>query len=517
MPATQRTTAAAVAPRASTWIERFALPIAVSAMEAQPIALLIALLAVLIAGPRATPLFGAGTIALVALGLLWWAMIVERVARQSTGGKRRAWLHLLGWLVAFLFVAGQYLPSLTRGENIFAVLLAAVLVTWLWRRNIPRAQAGFEYGQIATSFRVGFGILLGILLIAVVLPEQQALRDALANALPIFFLSGSVALSLVRLGDIRNAHRALAGSQQADPTRPWLLALTIFGVVLIAIVIAIESIFSFASFELVLAALTPLWNVLGTLVSWILYGLIFIVVSPIFYLISFVVGLLPNHAPSKPQQLDLAKKQPPLRQPANPLTIPPEILVLGRWVFLALVLFIVLLVVRVTLRQWLRANKSEGIEEVREGLDARSLLGQRWREWWNRRRRHRNGAVQLESLDPTSARARYREMLQEIATTKDDLARNPAETPAEYETRLLAHLDSVAPGAQDPTNRNNEPAATVILDQLTQAYASERYGGKYTEQSQRANLQAWVPRLIARVTGKASTRASGVSRRRAHS
>ena len=514
MPATKQTTAAAEAPGASTWIERFALPLAVSAMEAQPIALLIALLTVLIAGPRATPLFGAGAIALVALGLLWWAMIVERFAGQSSGGKRRAWLHLLGWLVAFLCVVGPYFPSLARGENIFAALLAAVLVTWLWRRALPRAQTGFEYGQIATSFRVGFGILLGILLIAVVLPEQQALRDVLANALPIFFLSGSVALSLVRLGDIRSTHRALAGSQQADPTRPWLLALTIFGVALIAIVIAIESIFSFVSFELVLTALTPLWDTLGTLVYWILYGLVFIVVSPIFYFISFVVGLLPNHAPSKPQQHNIAKRPPPLRQTAHPPTIPPEILVLGRWVFLALVLFLVLLVVRVTLRQWLRANKSEGIEEVREGLDARSLLGQRWREWWNRRRRHRNDAVQLEPLDPTSARARYREMLQEIATAKDDLARNPAETPTEYEARLLGHLDTAEPGAQDLASRNIEPTDSVILDQLTQAYASERYGGKYTEQSQRANLQAWVPRLITRVTGRASI---SVSRRRARS
>src|SRR5579859_3810352 len=145
MPETKHTTASAEAPGASTWIERFALPIAVSAMEAQPVALLIALLTVLVAGPRATPLFGTGAIALVALGLLWWTMIVERVTGQSSGGKRRIWLHLLGWLVAFLSAAGQYLPSLARGGNIFAVLLAVLLVTWLWRRTLPRAQAGFEY------------------------------------------------------------------------------------------------------------------------------------------------------------------------------------------------------------------------------------------------------------------------------------------------------------------------------------------------------------------------------------
>ena len=77
-----------------------------------------------------------------------------------------------------------------------------------------RAQLGFEYGELATSFKVGFGVLLGILLIAIVFPELQALRDALANALPLFFLSGLVTLSLIRLGAIRNTHRALDGSRR---------------------------------------------------------------------------------------------------------------------------------------------------------------------------------------------------------------------------------------------------------------------------------------------------------------
>src|SRR6266516_2525001 len=178
----------AEAQRASTWIERFAIPLTVSAMEAQPIALVIALLTVLVAGPKAAPPIGAGEIALVALGLLWWAMIVESFVRRRFIGRRAIWLYILGWFLAFIAVVGPYLPSLARWENIFAVLLGTVLVTWLWRRAMRRAQVGFEYGELATSFKVGFGVLLGILLFAIVLPEQRALRDALANALPLFFL-----------------------------------------------------------------------------------------------------------------------------------------------------------------------------------------------------------------------------------------------------------------------------------------------------------------------------------------
>ena len=480
-------------------------------MEAQPIAMMIALLTILVGGTKASPQIGAGEIALVALGLLWWAMIVEHFARSRSIGKQAIWLYILGWLLAFIAVVGPYLPSLARLENIFAVLLGTVLVTWLWRRAMRRAQVGFEYGELATSFKVGFGVLLGILLFAIVLPEQRALRDALANALPLFFLSGLVMLSFVRLRAIRNAHRALDGSQQADPTRSWLLALSLFGVTLIVIVIAIESIFSFASFELVLAALTPLWNALGTLVGWIVYGIIFLL-SPLFYLISFLIGLLKGHISSKPQQQNVGPPKSPFLQPWSERSIPPEILAIGRWVFLTLILIIALLVVRASLQRWRARSDDEGIEEVREGLDARSLLSERWRDWWNRRRGRKSTAIPLEPLDPGSARAHYREMLQAVATSNGELARTPAETPLEYEARLLAYLEKETTHSQKLSNSDDGASETALLGELTHAYTLERYGGKQTDDRLRVHMRTWVPHLIARLTRRASTRASSPKR-----
>jgi Domain of unknown function (DUF4129) len=501
MPATKTMTSSVEAQQASAWIERFAIPLAASNMEAQPIALL----TLMVAGTQATPPLGPGGVALVSLGLLWWAMIVEHIVRRPSWRRRAAWLHFLGWLVAFAVVVGPRLPSLDQGENIFAALLGTVLVTWLWRRSMPRAQAGFAYGQLATSFKAGFGVLLGILLIVSVFPELRTLRDALDSSLPVFFLSRLVGLSLVRLGAIRTSRRALDGSQQADPTRAWLLALTLFSVALITIVIAIESVFSFASFEVVLTALAPLWNALGTLVGWILYGIIF-ALSPLFYLLSFLIGLLTNrNAQTQPQST--GPKPSPVHQPWSPQSIPPEVLAIGRWVFLALALFLVLLVVGASLRRWLARSSDEGIEEVREGLDARSLLGERWREWWNRRRRRRTAVPPLELLDSTSARARYRELLQALAASKDELARAPAETPAEYEARLLAYLGKGAPPTPDRAHDDDALNDSAILDELTHAYCRERYGGKQTNQHQRARLQASVPRLLTRLTGKASTSA----------
>jgi hypothetical protein len=254
----------------------------------------------------------------------------------------------------------------------------------------------------------------------------------------------------------------------------------------------------------VLTALAPLWNALGTLVGWILYGIIFLLL-PLFYLLSFLIGLLTNRN-AKTQPQSMGPKPSPIHQPWSPQGIPAEVLAIGRWIFLVLALITVLLVVRASLQRWFASSRNEGIEEEREVLDARSLLGEWWREGWNRWRYRTKAMSDLEPLDPTSARAGYREMLQALAAEKDDLARIPAETPAEYEARLLAHLGNAAPNVQELPSGDRLPSDPVILDELTRAYVSERYGGKLTRQRQRAHLQAWVPYLVDRLTGRASPR-----------
>jgi hypothetical protein len=507
---TNATNASIEARQPSPWIERFAIPIAASSMEAQPIALLVALLTLMVGGKMAAPPLAAGGITLIGLGLLWWAMLVERTIRPCLKGGSVIWLHLLGWFMAFVVVVGPRLPLLIRGEQIAAALFEAIVVTWLWRRSIPRAQAGYTYGQVATSFKVGFGVLLGILLIVMVFPELQLLHDALSSSLPAFFLSGLVCLSLVRLGVIQSSRRAPAGSPQSDLTRPWLLALTLFSAALLAVVFALEAFFSFNSFEALLSVLAPLWDALGTLVGWIVYGIIFLL-SPLFYLFSSFISLFTNQNATTQQSQNVGTKRSPIHQTWTPQTIPPEVLTIGRWVFLALALLIILLVVRASLRRWFTRDSEQEVEEVREGLDTRSLLGERWHEWWKRWQRKREIFPALEPLDPTSVRACYREMLQAIATANNTLARKPAETPIEYEERLKKHLTQGEPPMENLAASAQLPPEPAILDELTRAYANERYGGKQVDQRQRGRLQSLVPRLIERLTTAKSPK--GTSRR----
>jgi Domain of unknown function (DUF4129) len=163
---------------------------------------------------------------------------------------------------------------------------------------------------------------------------------------------------------------------------------------------------------------------------------------------------------------------------------------------MALLALFVLVVLLLLLREFLRKRKSASEEdEVRESLSIRSILRAR------RKNRQRRPKVALEPLDPLSARARYRELLQAMAWHGDDLERRPDETPTEYQTRLLT-LVKDAP--HDERWENEILVDDAILDELTRAYMLERYGGKITEHSKQAYLQRWVPHLVKRLMGSAT-------------
>lgn len=484
--------------RASNWVERFALPIAISVMEAQPLSLIVAVLTLLFTRTLADMPLGVGEIALLELGLLWWAMFVESRVRGAGGNRKLARLHLVGWLVALAVTVGPLLPSLIHAQGIFAAFVDVAVVTWLWRRDMYYVQIGFEYSSLSASFKVGFGVLLAVLLLVIALPPLPSLRDVLAFALPIFFLGGLVTLSLARLGTIRNNRRAPTGSQ-ADPTRSWLVALALFGTLLTLLVVILESIFSLSSFEVALNVLAPLWNALGTLLGWILYGIIFLVLSPIYYLFSWLIGLITHHGTATPPP-KIVLPHPPSGPQGHVQAIPPQVFAIGRPVFLLLAFVALLLLVRAALRHWFMHIDREGVEEVREGLDARSLLGERWREWWKGRRRRTQQEGMLEPLDPASARARYRELLHALASAQEYLARAPAETAAEYEQRLLTYLE--ADSMHNASHAASEQTDSQLLDELTRAYMLERYGGRRSDEDKRTHMHAWVARLIVRLTGK---------------
>lgn len=467
-------------------------------METQPLAMIVVFLTFLFTGNLITSFAVIESIALLAVSLLWWSLCVEHLTRtRHRNSLGQVVLSLLGWLVALGVVIGPALPSTLRGIGIPTTFIDVGFVTWLWRRSIYRARRSFEYAELAASFKRGFGSLLIILALGLIIPRGQHILDLLFSIWPLFFLSGLLTLSLARLGTIRST-RNRDGSQ-ADPTRVWLLALTILCSGILTLVLILGTVFSFTSFESAFQTLIPVWNALGTFIGWIVYAFILVVLSPVFSLFSYLAGIFSHNASSKPRQMPPSSPFSHLQQ--GPQALSPELLTVGRWAFLILACVIVLLILRASLRHWFSSNTQESLEEVREELDAHSLLRERWRTWWKSLRPKRI-SLPLEPLDPTSARARYREFLQKVARNNTQLARQPSETADEYEARLLPYLEHAR---EQDTGQNHHHAAlkdSDILDALTHVYTYERYSGRKTSGTQRALLQAWVTQLVTRLTGK---------------
>ncbi len=190
------------------------------------------------------------------------------------------------------------------------------------------------------------------------------------------------------------------------------------------------------------------------------------------------------HYPQQKQAQGHGQKLPP-----HIPQISPEAVLIGRIVLLLIILLVVVLVVRAILKHWRVDEDEEGEEEDREALPVQEILKMRREE---RRKKKKDAVPALETLAPDSARARYRELLQTVAVSDEKLTRRSSETPTEYEARLMSRIGHTS------ANPEQTPPDATILNELTQAYARERYGGKNTDATQKNYLNTWVPHLLQR-------------------
>jgi predicted ABC-type exoprotein transport system permease subunit len=470
-----------LAPLRFNWIEVFAVPVAVSIMESQPIIVILAIFAPLFSGSGEVVQASEITITLLLLGLQWWAMLGRWLVQRGTDERKIQPFHIGGLVLALVLVI---VLGIEHVSNFLAFFLLVALVVWCWKRGLDWARTGLDDEHIITTFRVGFcvllvGLVVGILLLNMASPLMLVV---LSQALPLFFMSGLIGLSFTRLGLVRreNARHAPAGT---DPTRSWLTILTlVWGCVVVA-AIALEAF----SFQSILAIAPFFWNALGTVVGWIIYALYFLL-SPLFsWLFSGGQFPAPTSRPNGP------KPKPQL--PPHIVPISPEAVLAGRIVLLLVVLVVLVLVVRFIVKKWRIVQEEDEEEEERESLPMQEILKMRREE---RRKKRKDAVAVLEVVDPDSARARYRELLQSVAGSNEKLARHANETPVEYEARLLARVTRI-----DDSTEQVPPDAT-ILGELTHAYVRERYGGKQTDLEQRNYFSTWIPRLIKRLTGSIS-------------
>jgi uncharacterized protein DUF4129 len=458
------------------WIEVLAVPVPASLMEAQPFVLALRFGSLLFTGQSDVFPLVEGSITLLVLSLYWWALLVRQVIQPRIGEQWANLLYLPGLFVTFAVIVGTHTAF---AENIPQLVFAAALSTWIWRRGMARVEQGLQEEHLITALKVGFVVLLAMLFFAVVYPQpvSKMLLDALVYALPVFFLSGLVALSLSHFGAIKEEYTCRSsGGSRSDPTSMWLSLLPFLWAAIFLSTIGLAAF----SFEPLVIVFSPLVDALRAFLSWLL-SLFASQPPPTAHRRKVPHGGISIYLHPHPYH--------------NPYSAILQLILVIVMVLLALfVLVMVFLLLMKILRKWGSARQSDE-DEVRERLSVRSTLRAR------RKQRQRRPTFALEPLDATSARARYRALLQVMDRRGDDLGRRPEETPIEYQARLLTLVENTS---HDAAKEDETPADAAILGELTGAYMLERYGGKATDPRQRAYLRTWVPHLVRRLMGSAS-------------
>ena len=462
------------------WVELLVVPTAICVMETQPIVLALTFVGVALFGSSAVLPLGEGSITLLLLGLHWWAKAVSSLTQDRIYTTRARLLQLLG---LFLAVGLAVVTHLSLLNNIPALFFTILLIIGFWYAGMVRVQTGPNDEYVLTSFKIGLGVLLGVLILTLINfdPVPPVLRDGLTYALPTFFLSGLISLSFTRIMMIRKESASSAQKGlQGDPTRGWLLILTLTWAIVIVSTLAFEAF----GFQPVVLAAAFLWSALGIVANFIL-----LLLSPLFQLFSkFFFPMIP---PS--QGIPIPQPTPSGGHPPPPPYL-AEILLIVRLVLLTILLVLLYFVIRGILRRWRMAPDDESEEEIRESLSRESILKMRRKE--QRQRRKTGDLAALEPLDPNSMRARYRELLQELAWNGEKLARRADETPSEYQKRLLTLLKK-EPSVE--AQGDDMPTDPAMLDELTSAYLQERYGGKHPRLLHDSYVHVWIPGFASRL------------------
>jgi hypothetical protein len=464
---------------AFNWIEVFAIPLSANIMETQPIVLLLFFVAVVFAGAGAPlPLGGAG-ITLLLLGLQWWAMFINYRLHQGMKQRTATILHISGVVFAF----GLALLTNLKTFDLPVIFVIAGIVMFCWKRAIDKTKNKLYDEQLLFVFKLGVVTLLFILIVSVVSPSGplQDVAATLGYALPLFFLSGLIALSFTRVSIIR---RERQGIPQANLTRGWPGALTFLWGVMVLGALALETF----SFRIIQELLLPIWNILAIIVSWIIYA-VFWVILVIFQFLGWLFHFQPSveKMPQAASQYTANSNMPPGME-----QFPTWLILIGRLFLLAIVLLALSAIFRVILLHARLRLEQEGEEEIREILSMRSILRERQQE--RKSQAQQKEETLLDALDSGSVRALYRELLQQMAEHGERLSRRPEETPMEYQKRLFTLIESFA----DDVEQSDMVSDREMLADLTRAYIDERYGERQAELRPHDD-PGWISRMAERL------------------
>jgi Domain of unknown function (DUF4129) len=363
----------------------------------------------------------------------------------------------LEWVVSIVVALGSAVGQLS------APVLAFALGLYLWWRGVRLGGQAASYPDVESAFKWGIGLLVTFSLAMALTTRPSLLPSLEAQTLPFvvgFFFVSLLTLALGRLESLRSRTRALAVNTQ------WLtvlLAVTAF-IVLVALVIG-----QLLSFDLLVLASRPLFELLGR----VLLVLVYIVVIPLAYIIQLLIYLVlsllrPPGDQQPPQPLQPSDIEDLLRR-MFALELPPELGVVLKAVAAALVLAIAFRIVARAIARWRPSSTdADATDEERDSVWEAGRFREALMAWlrrlFGRQPRvavsapiHSEGLA--DAVRPTplaSIRELYRQLLAlgEIA----GVVRRQATTP-------LEHLPALEQRLEPPD----------YVEDLTHAYISVRY------------------------------------------
>ncbi len=353
-----------------------------------------------------------------------------------------------------------------KTEAGFRTAAAGVLALLAWWRGIAIARERPSLWHVEGDFRLGVFALAGVLVVAALVgPAAAPALDSLIPPTLVLVFVNLVGMPLARVADESGRPRH-AGDAALTPSGPWLGMLlgVVTGLLLVTLVLA-----QVFTFERIGALLDPLWGPLGT-VFWALFYAIFLplgfLVEGLIYVFRLIIRP-GGEPPAPPQPMDMNWVD-QLRNQERSNALPPE-LMLAVKVILALALgaVVVALLARAVFRfhDWWRGDD---VEEERELVWSWPGLAVVW-QWLLARLRPRPPRLVATLFarradgDTDAFGGSIRELYRQFLALGAAIgrARDPAETPLEYERRLTA-ADSLS-GSDE-------------VRSVTESYVQVRYG-----------------------------------------
>lgn len=376
------------------------------------------------------------------------------------------WLATLGSDILFL--------NLHFYQAFFIVAFSCYLC-WRGLRLLNRS---VEPSQVIRGLLLGLGVIIvAILLRAALESAGSVTHDSviLFLLIPLFLFFSLAAHALARIVFVRKSHfSGLQGSVVAQE-RAVITVIGSLGIILLLVTALVGLFANPAFFSDALHILSPVGMAIGDAYNWlvgIFANIIVFLTTPIFWLITLLLSLLPRAKPNAQNQGNKANRQKPAIHPALDSA--------ATWLpFLRVAVLVLLLLALAALIWWaLRRRRRLPVNFLRKDEDIHESLWS-WLLLWNQLkgilralfgrffRRPAQGkerALAVPDLLPVEPAARdireiYRALLKKAA--RHGYPRKKHETPLEFRQRLDESVPLVEPE----------------LETITEAYSMVRYGG----------------------------------------